>query len=55
MGDQMAGFAVNWDCHPRAHHLVHPNKLVARRMAGDVDEVVLLGNDLDPEPDQRIL
>src|SRR6202022_2287723 len=55
VGDQMAGFAMDRDRHPRAHHLVHPHELVARRMAGDVDEVILLGDDLDPEPDQRVL
>ena len=55
VGDQMAGFAVNRDRHLRADHLVHAHELVTRGMAGDVDEVVLLGDDLDPEPDQRVL
>ena len=55
VGDQMAGFAVNRDRHPRPDHLVHADQLVARRMAGDVDEMILLGDDLDAEPGQRVL
>src|SRR6516162_7691635 len=55
MGDQMARFAVNRDRHPRTDHLVHAYQLVARGMAGNVDEMVPLGDDLDPEPDQRVL
>src|SRR5208282_6831084 len=55
VGDQMASFAMNWDRHQGADHLVHAHELVARGMAGDVDEMVLLGDDLDPEPNQRVL
>ena len=55
MGDQMARLAMHRDRDLRADHLVHAHQLVARRMAGDVDEMVLLGDDLDAEPGQRVL
>ena len=55
MRDQVAGLAMHRDRDLRADHLVHAHQLVARRMPRDMDEMVLLGDDLDAEPDQRVL
>src|SRR5262245_33916556 len=55
MSDQVASLAVNRDSDLRSHHLVHAHELVARRMPRDVNKVVLLGDDLDPEADESVL
>jgi len=55
MRDQVAGFAMHRDGNLRADHLVHAHQLVAGRMPRDMDEMVLLGDDLDTKPNQRVL
>ena len=55
MGGEMARLAMHRDRDARPDHLIHAGQLVARRMARDMDEMIRLGDDLDPEPHQRVL
>src|SRR5438270_7443635 len=51
----MPRLAMYRDRHPRPDHLVHAHQLVPRRMTGDMDEMVLVGHDLDAGPDQSVV
>src|ERR1700745_905388 len=55
MRNQVASLAMDGDSNLRPDHLVHAYELVARWMAGDMNKMVFLGDDLDPEPDECIL
>jgi len=55
MLDEMAQLAMHRHGDARPHMRIHARQLVARRMAGDMDEMILLGHHLDAEPDQLVL
>ena len=55
IGHQMPRLAMHRDRHPRSNHLIHANELVACRMTGHVNEMIMLGNDLDAKLRQCVL
>ena len=55
MGGEMARLAMHRDRDARPDHLIHAHQLVLRRVAGDMDEVVGLGDHFDAEANQRVL
>ncbi len=52
---EVAGLAMHGDGDRRAHPLIHLDQLVARRMAGDVDEMVAFGDHLDAHHGELVL
>src|SRR5438477_9141704 len=55
MSGKVARLAMYRDRDPRPDHLIHADKLVARRVARDMDKMIRLGHDFDPEPHERVL
>jgi hypothetical protein len=55
MLDQMPRLTMHRNRDLRSRQPVHLGQLVARGMAGDMDEGVLLGDHLDPFADQLIV
>ena len=47
--EEMARLAMHRKRHARLHQRIHARELVLRRMARHMDEVILLGQDLDAE------
>ena len=55
MSGKVACLPMYRDRDPRPDHLIHADKLVARRVARDMDKMIRLGHDFDPEPHERVL